>query len=352
MRSISQQNRIARLTLYALLIFFSALFITPFLWLVSTSVKPDRQVMLFPPRWIPTEQVTARYQGKAYPVYRLHDRDGKMRTDLDVIVTKAGHKITFHRLDQSLAHSLTVDEKRFGKGKDLWVEPVERTHLYWGNYKEGLAFIPFFTYLKNTLIICFFTVLGTLISCSLVAYGLSRIPWRGRDALFIVLLATMMLPFQVTMVPMFAVFKSLGWLDTFLPLTVPAFLGNAFFIFLLRQFFMSIPVDLSDAARLDGCSEFDIYRRVILPLSKPALATVGLFAFMGAWNDYAGPLIYLFDESHYTLSLGLAMFSSQYGSYWNWLMAVSTVVTVPIILLFFLTQRTFIQGITMTGMKG
>jgi len=184
-----------------------------------------------------------------------------------------------------------------------------------------------------------------------VAYGLSRIEWRGRDTLFIIILSTMMLPYQVIMVPMFAVFTWLGWIDTFLPLTVPSFLGNAFFIFLLRQFFMTIPKDLTDAAKLDGCSELGVYRRIVLPLSVPALATVGLFTFMNTWNDFLGPLIYLFDEKRYTLSLGLAMFLGQYGSYWGRLMAVSTVVTVPIIVLFFLTQRTFIQGITLTGIK-
>lgn len=220
------------------------------------------------------------------------------------------------------------------------------------NYKEGLSSIPFLLYLKNTLIICGVCVVGVLLSSSMVAYGLSRIEWRGRDTLFIIIIATMMLPYQVIMVPMFAIFTKLGWIDTYLPLTVPAFLGNAFFIFLLRQFFMSIPTDLTDAAKLDGCSEFGIYRCVILPLSVPALATVGLFTFMNTWNDYLGPLIYIFDEQKYTLSLGLAMFLGQYGSYWGRLMAVSTVVTVPIVILFFLTQRTFIQGITLTGMKG
>ncbi len=222
----------------------------------------------------------------------------------------------------------------------------------WDNYSSGLTFVPFLLYLRNTLIICSANVVGVLLSSSLVAYGLSVIPWRGRDSLFIIILSTMMLPYQVVMVPLFAVFTFLGWIDTFLPLIVPAFLGNAFFIFLLRQFFMSIPKDLTDAAKIDGCSEFQIYRRIILPLSKPALATVALFTFMYAWNDYLGPLIYLFDQSKFTVSLGLAMFQSQYGSYYGMLMAVSTVVTVPIIVLFFFTQRTFIQGITLTGIKG
>jgi len=220
------------------------------------------------------------------------------------------------------------------------------------HYSRGLTHFPFLLYLRNTMILCTANVVGAVISSSLVAYGLARIPWRGRGPLFALLLSTMMLPAQVTMVPLFAVFKWLGWIDTFLPLTVPAFLGNAFFIFLLRQFFMTIPGELSDAARLDGCTEFDIYGRVILPLARPALATVGLMVFLGTWNEFMGPLIYLYDDSKFPLSLGLAMFTSQYGSFWGQLMAVSTVMTAPILVLFFLTQRTFIQGITMTGLKG
>jgi multiple sugar transport system permease protein len=222
----------------------------------------------------------------------------------------------------------------------------------WQNYPSGLTFIPFARYLFNTLLICALVVIGVLISCSLVAYGLARIRWQGRNGLFYIIIATMMLPFQVTMVPLFVVFARLGWVDTFLPLFVPAFFGNAFFVFLLRQFFLTIPPELTDAARVDGCSEFGIYWRVVLPLAKPALATVGLFAFMNTWNDYVGPLIYLSDTSKYTLSLGLATFSSQYGSYPGMLMAVTAVMTIPIIILFFVTQRTFIQGITLTGLKG
>jgi multiple sugar transport system permease protein len=226
------------------------------------------------------------------------------------------------------------------------------TRLVLENYEKGLTHFPFALYLRNTLFLCTVNVVGVLISSSLVAYGLARIPWRGRNILFALLLSTMMLPSQVTMVPLFAVFKWLGWIDTFLPLTVPAFLGNAFFIFLLRQFFLTIPSDLTDAARLDGCSEFDIYRKVILPLATPALATVALFTFMNTWNDFIGPLIYLYDDRKFTLSLGLASFTSQYGTFWGQLMAVSTIMTLPIIALYFFTQRTFIQGITMSGIKG
>ena len=186
----------------------------------------------------------------------------------------------------------------------------------------------------------------------MVAYGFARIRWPGRDLLFFLLVATMMLPGQVTMIPVFAVFRALGWVDTIYPLVVPHWLGTAFFVFMLRQFFMTIPLELSDSARIDGCSEWDIYRRVILPLSRPALATVGLFAFINAWNDFGGPLLYLNDERKATLSLGLQQFVSQHDAEWSLLMAASALMTLPIVLIFFFAQRTFIQGITLTGIKG
>src|SRR5204862_2725556 len=207
---------------------------------------------------------------------------------------------------------------------------------------KALTYIPFGLYTLNTLKICLLNVAGTLLSCSLVAYSLAKIRWRGREMIFYSLLATMILPVQVTLIPTFTIFKWLGWIGTILPLVAPSFFGSAFSIFLLRQFFMTIPNELSDAARIDGCTEFGIYRRIILPLSKPALATVSLFTFIGAWNDFLGPLLYLTDERTYTLSLGLQRFVSQHGAEWSMLMAASTVMTLPIIVLFFLTQRTFI----------
>jgi len=206
-------------------------------------------------------------------------------------------------------------------------------------------------HLANTFFVCELVVLGTLISSSLVAYSFSRLRWRGRDALFAVMLATMMVPAQVTMIPLFMVFKKLGWVNTYLPLVVPPFLGSAFFIFLLRQFYLTLPQDLFDAARIDGAGEFQIWRLVAIPLVKPALATVALFSFLGAWNDFLGPLIYIVDERLYTLSVALAMFRGEHYADYGELMAVSAVMTIPIIVLFFFTQRTFIQGIKMTGMK-
>jgi ABC-type glycerol-3-phosphate transport system permease component len=206
--------------------------------------------------------------------------------------------------------------------------------------------------LGNTLFVAGLTVGGTVLSCSLVAFSLAMMRWKGRDLLFYTLLATMMLPGQVTMVPLFVLFAKMGWVDTYAPLTVPHFFGGAFSIFLMRQFFLGIPRDLSDAARIDGCSPWGIYARIVMPLSKPVIATVALFAFLGAWNDYLGPLIYLADPEKFTLSLGLATFNNQYGSFPGQLMAVATIMTLPILVLFFFTQRTFIEGMTTSGIKG
>jgi multiple sugar transport system permease protein len=222
---------------------------------------------------------------------------------------------------------------------------------HWENFPKALTYIPFALYTWNTLHICVLSVVGTVFSCSLVAYSLAKIRWKWRSWVFYSLIATMILPGQVTMIPSFAIFKWLGWIGTPLPLIVPSFFGGAFSIFLLRQFFLTIPQELSDAARIDGCSEWAIYWRILLPLSKPALATVGLFTFIGGWNDFLGPLLYLNDERTYTLSMGLQRFVSQHGAEWAMLMAASTVMTLPIIVIFFLAQRTFIQGVTVTGLK-
>ena len=231
--------------------------------------------------------------------------------------------------------------------------PVWIPHPFdWTNYSRAMRFEPFFQYILNTLYYGAFSVVGTVVSSSLVAYGFARIEWPERNFLFILMLATLMLPFQVTMVPLFILFKNLGWVGSFKPLIIPTFFGSAFNIFLLRQFFMTIPLSLSEAAYMDGASEFTIFWRIVLPLAKPALATVALFQFIFAWNDFLGPLIYLNSQSLYTISLGLQTYVSSYGTQWGLLMAASTVATVPIIVLFFLTQKTFIQGISLTVLKG
>lgn len=224
--------------------------------------------------------------------------------------------------------------------------------LLWQNYPEALGYFPFLLQLRNTLVIAVSAVMLTLISSVLVAYSFSRLRWHGRDILFFAMLSTMMLPYQVTMIPLFIIFRTVGWVNTLLPLIVPHAFGVPFFIFLLRQFFLSLPRELDDAAIIDGCSELGVLWRIILPLSKPALATVALFQFLGSWNDFLGPLIYLNDPSKYTLSLGIQVFISTTGVEWGQMMAVTTVLTVPVVVLFFFTQRTFIQGIALTGIKG
>lgn len=218
---------------------------------------------------------------------------------------------------------------------------------------EKLGYIPFLVYARNTLVICILVVAGTVISNSIVAYAFARLKWPGRDIAFALTLATMMIPFPVLMVPLFGLFRDFGWVGTFKPLWVPAWFGGAFQIFLLRQFFRTIPFELSEAAKLDGCSEWNIFRQIVLPLSKPALIVVGLFAFLAAWNDFIGPLIYLTHQHTFTLSLGLQFYQSQQGgTQWHLLMAASTMVIAPVMLLFFVAQRYFITGISMTGLKG
>jgi multiple sugar transport system permease protein len=229
-----------------------------------------------------------------------------------------------------------------------WPHPILTS-----NYPQLFAALPFFRFFLNTFVYAGVTIVGVCISSSLVAYGFSRLRWPGRDAVFYVMLMTLILPFVCTLIPLFVMYKRFGWIGTYLPLEVPTFFGSSVFsTFLLRQFFMTIPQSLSDAARIDGAGEFYIYRRIILPLAKPAMATVILFQFIYCWNDYLGPLIYISNQSSYPLSLGLDLILGDYSTNWAWVMAGATAATAPIVILFFLTQRTFIQGIALTGTKG
>lgn len=224
--------------------------------------------------------------------------------------------------------------------------------LQWANYVTAFQQFPFLLYLRNTLYICAMAIIGGVLSNSLVAYGFSRIEWKGRDTLFIIVLATMMLPFQVTMIPLFVLFQKFGWIGSFKPLVIPAFFGNAYFIFLLRQFFIGIPKELSQSAKVDGASEFRIYWQLTLPLSLPVMITVAIFSFTRAWGDFIGPLVFLNDNKLYTLSLGIQQIMSVNDPRWTLLMAVGVSMTLPVLIIFFLLQKYFIQGITFTGIKG
>ncbi len=316
------------LAAHGVLIALSIVFSMPFIWMLSTSIKVDEKIQAATTEFVPRAPFVV-HEGEALRVRPLMIKDGKQ-------------EVQVYRDNQPSEQTLLVEPEAVH----------DRIYLDTANFSEAFEWFPFPQYLLNTLVICGISVTGTILSCSLVAYGLACVPWRGREVLFWIMLSTMMLPGQVTMIPLFLTFKSLGWINTILPLVVPTFLGNAFFVFLLRQFYRSIPVDLIEAARLDGCGELGIWARIMMPLSKPALAVVGLFTFIAAWNDFLGPLIYLMDEEKYTLSIGLAMFQGQYGSDWGQMMAMASLMTIPIVVLFFFTQKQFIQGVKLSGIKG
>jgi multiple sugar transport system permease protein len=219
-------------------------------------------------------------------------------------------------------------------------------------FPNAISRMNFIGALRNTLLYAVPAVIGTLVSCSLVAYGFAIVKWPGRDIVFVIVLATMMLPTQVTLIPLYVIYAKLGWINTFLPLIIPSFLGVPFFIFLLRQFFRGIPVDLLDAARIDGASELRILTRIVVPLSKPALITVGLLTFIDKWNDFYGPLIYLQKPELRPLSLALQVFQAAHSTDWPQLMAASVLIAAPLVVIYFVAQRWFIEGITLTGTKG
>ncbi len=235
--------------------------------------------------------------------------------------------------------------------------------LAWENYRDAFSFGQWRQWTINTVIIVVLSVVGMVLSSSLVAYSFARLRWRGRDVLFAFVLATMMLPGVVTMIPQFVLFAKLPafgfqrspvWTNTFLPLIVPAWTGGAFYIFLLRQFMRGIPLELSEAAKIDGASELRIWWSIVMPMTKPALAAVAIFTFQGAWQDFMGPLLYLQSESKYTLQLGLRQFEAAAGGApaWNWLMAASLMVMLPVLVVFLVLQRHFVEGISLTGMGG
>ena len=269
---------IGRICIYGMLIIGACMYLFPFLWMISTSLKAPTELMTNPPILIPETPL-------------------------------------------------------------------------WSNYIDALNYFPFWRYLLNSVFLVVMTMIGSVFSSALVGYSFARLQWPGRDVWFGILISTMILPSAVTMIPQFILFKNIGWTNSYLPLIVPAFTGNAFNIFLLRQFYRTIPMQLSESAQIDGASELRIFAQIILPLSKPALATVAVFTFMGSWNDFMGPLLYVNDKMSYTLSFGLRTFQMQSGTMWNLMMAASVVVAIPTLVLFFSCQKYFIEGVTLTGIK-
>jgi multiple sugar transport system permease protein len=361
----------AKFLIYALLLAGAALFILPFVWMVLTALKPLDQAQLWLPHRYeaklgarrqevrPGEIVTepglwALERGAPQPVVlaasAVHDGAWQPQTGAPVPV-----KI-LKPIPASPAAPWREISDLTGVERDVVpaAEIESRISFRWENFPRAIAAMRHFPrYLANTLILCVLNVVGTVLSSALVAYGFSRLEWRGREPLFGLLLATMMIPFPVVMVPLYSLFRWLGWVGTLQPLWVGSFCAGAFNVFLLRQFFRTIPKDLSEAARIDGCSEFRIFWQIILPLCRPALVVVALFTFLGTWNDFLGPLIYLTDERDFTLALGLeAMKTSRSGgTEWHYLMAASTLVILPVIALFLVAQRRFVEGIALTGSK-
>lgn len=276
-----------RTLLYAALIAIGIAYSLPLIWMASTSIKPEAQTVERSINFLPTPA--------------------------------------------SQTFSIAADNY-----SRVWRDPT----------------VNFPLYLRNTLIIAALSVIGMVLSSAIVAFALARLQWRGRGTVFAIILATMMIPFPVLMVPLYLVFRELGWIGTLKPLWIPAWFGGAFNIFLLRQFFMSIPRELDEAARIDGCSTWGIFWRVILPLSKPALGVVALFHFIFVWNDFLAPLVFLSDRDQFTLALGLQLYQSQAGNTpWNLLMAASTLVILPVLIVFLFAQKAFVQGIATQGIK-
>lgn len=307
------------------------IFVSPLLWMFLTSLKSSSQIATRPETLLPVQSYL--------------EQDGQL---VPVAVIDTGSSSTVR------VQEIRLDGKPGTEETEVPRSAVqERITPQWGNYSEALQKMgQFRRYLGNTVWVCFWNVLGQLVAGSLAAYGFAILEWKGRDKVFALLVVTMMIPFPVLMIPQYDLFRSFGWLGTLKPLWVPALFAGAFNVFLLRQFFLSLPKALIESARLDGCSELRILWSVVLPLSKPVLTAIALFTFLFAWNDFLGPLIFLTDKEDYTLSLALQFFQSQHGGVdWNYLMAASAVTVAPVLLLFFAAQKFFVQSVSMSGMK-
>jgi multiple sugar transport system permease protein len=337
---------------HAVIIFIGLFFLIPFLWMLLTAFKSEQDVSHTPPRWLPYDNVRVTINGEEYPLYDVKI-DGEIR------------QLAATNISEGWGYFLDPDnpgdiiEVKLQQGAERMAEPIMGISFRWENFPDAMergsrptVGTSFWTYFRNSIIIAVFAIIGTLLSNTPVAYAFARIKFPGRNALFIFVLATMMLPFQVTMIPLYLLFNEyLHWGDTFLPLIIPSFFANAYDVFLLRQFFRTIPEEMCDAARVDGASEFQIFTQIAIPLSVPVLATVTVFTFLWAWNDFTGPLLFLTSPKNFTMALGLQDFQGQHSMVWNQMMAAATIFTVPIVIAFFFAQKTFIQGIKLTGSK-
>lgn len=337
---------------HALINFVGLFFLIPFLWMLLTAFKSNQDVFHTPPRWLPYDNVFVDVNGEQFPLYNVQTENGLKQLAAVKIVEGVGTFVDPSNPGQQMEYEIQ-------QGATKIADPIMHVSFKWQNFPDAMERgsrpgigASFWVYFRNSLVIAFFSIVGTLFSNTPVAYAFARLKFPGRDILFVIILATMMLPFQVTMIPIYLFFNDfLGWGNTFLPLIIPTFFANAYDVFLLRQFFRTIPEEMCDAARVDGASEWQIFTRIVLPLSVPVLATVTVFTFLWAWNDFTGPLLFLTSPKNFTMALGLQDFQSQRSMVWNQLMAAATVFTVPIVIAFFFAQKTFIQGIKLTGSK-
>ena len=319
----------------------AAVIMIPFLYLLSTSVKDRDQMRQSPPPLIPSAATTVEINGQNEPLYRV-TMNGQ-QSEMALIKNRPGGKGLFvDPANPDQTHELVIADQT----------PLKHLEIHLENYPEALQKMNFPRLLLNTLLVTFLGMAGMLFSCSLVAYGFSRFRAPGLNVLFILLLSTIMLPSQVRLLPTYILFTKLGWVDTLLPLIVPQFFANAYDVFLLRQFFMTIPLELDDAAKIDGASPLQTLLYVIIPQARPALVSVAIFHFLFAWNDFYEPLIYLHSPENWTLAVGLQTFNALYAVNTNYIMAASVVLILPPIILYFLAQRIFTQGVVFTGVKG
>jgi len=319
----------------------SVLILIPFLYMISTSLKDPAQIRSDSSSLIPRKPKTAEINGNPEPLYEV-TIDGQVHEYALIKNLPDGLGQFVDPTRPDIIHELRINNQR----------QLYRWDIHWGNYPEAINAMPFWRYLGNTLIVTFVGMVGMLFSCSLVAYGFSRFRARWLDLLFLLLLSTIMLPSQVRLIPVYILFQKLGWVDTLLPLIVPQFFANAYDVFLLRQFFMTIPLELDDAAKIDGANPLQILLYIILPQARPALVSVGIFHFLYAWNDFYEPLIFLHSRENWTLAVGLQTFDALYTVNTHLIMAISVLMIVPPVLLFFFSQKIFTQGVVFSGVKG
>jgi multiple sugar transport system permease protein len=313
----------------------------PLVFMVSTSLKDRNQLRASPPPLLPWETVMVEVNGKQEPLFTVN-LDGR-EVEMALIKNQPGGMGLFVFPDNP-------DETYLLRIADQ--QEQRRIEIHPENYIEAMTAVPFPSYLRNTMIVTFVGMFFTLLSCSIVAYGFSRFRARGLNVLFLVLLSTIMLPRQVTMIPVYVLFQRIGWVDTLLPLIIPLLFANAYDVFLLRQFFMTIPLEMDDAAKIDGANPVQVLFYVLLPQARPALVAIAIFHFLYAWNDFYEPLIYLHSQENWTAAVGLQTFDALYSVNTHLIMAASVVMVLPPILLFFFSQRIFTQGVVITGMKG